>query len=159
MGGLNGKEPTCQSRRQKRCRFNPWVGKIPWRRHDNPLQYSCLENPMDRGAGQAMVHRLTNSQTPLKHSQSHSQKHSQSHNRISSFQFSSVAQSCPTLCNPMNCSTNGTPLQYSCLENPMDRGAWWAAVYGITWNQTRLKRLSSSSSSRPPCPSPTLGVH
>ena len=41
---------------------------------------------------------------------------------------------------------NGTPLQCSCLENPMDRGAWWAAVYGVAQSRTRLKRLSSSSS-------------
>ena len=40
---------------------------------------------------------------------------------------------------------NGTPLQYSCLENPGDGGAWWAAVYGVAQSQTRLKRLSSSS--------------
>ena len=33
---------------------------------------------------------------------------------------------------------NGTPLQYSCLENPMDRGAWWAAVHGVAKSQTRL---------------------
>ena len=33
---------------------------------------------------------------------------------------------------------NGTPLQYSCLENPMDRGAWWAAVHGVTKSWTRL---------------------
>ena len=33
---------------------------------------------------------------------------------------------------------NGTPLQYSCLENPMDRGAWWAAIYGVTQSRTRL---------------------
>ena len=33
---------------------------------------------------------------------------------------------------------NGTPLQYSCLENPMDRGAWWAAVHGVAKNRTRL---------------------
>jgi len=33
---------------------------------------------------------------------------------------------------------NGTPLQYSCLENPMDRGAWWAAVHGVTNSRTRL---------------------
>ena len=33
---------------------------------------------------------------------------------------------------------NGTPLQYSCLENPMDRGAWWAAVHGVATSQTRL---------------------
>ena len=37
----------------------------------------------------------------------------------------------------------GNPLQYSCLENPTDRGAWWATVHGITKSQTRLKRLSS----------------
>ena len=41
---------------------------------------------------------------------------------------------------------NGNPLQCSCLENPRDRGAWWAAVYGVTHSRTRLKRLSSSSS-------------
>ena len=41
---------------------------------------------------------------------------------------------------------NGNPLQYSCLENPRDRGAWWAAIYGVAQSQSRLKRLSSSSS-------------
>ena len=35
--------------------------------------------------------------------------------------------------------------QYSCLENPMDGGAWWAAIYGVTQSRTRLKRLSSSA--------------
>ena len=42
---------------------------------------------------------------------------------------------------------NGNPLQCSCLENPGDGGAWWAAVYGVVQSQTRLKRLSSSGSS------------
>ena len=42
---------------------------------------------------------------------------------------------------------NGNPLQCSCLENPRDGGAWWAAVYGVTQSRTRLKQLSSSSSS------------
>ena len=41
---------------------------------------------------------------------------------------------------------NGKPFQHSCLENPRDRGAWWAAVYGVAQSWTRLKRLSSSSS-------------
>ena len=41
---------------------------------------------------------------------------------------------------------NGNPLQYSCLENPSDRGAWWAAVYGVAQSWTQLKWLSSSSS-------------
>ena len=42
---------------------------------------------------------------------------------------------------------NGNPLQCSCLENPRGGGAWWAAVYGVAQSRTRLKRLSSSSSS------------
>ena len=41
---------------------------------------------------------------------------------------------------------NGNPLQCSCLENPRDGGAWWAAVYGVAQSWTQLKRLSSSSS-------------
>ena len=41
---------------------------------------------------------------------------------------------------------NGSLLQCSCLENPRDGGAWWAAVYGVAQSRTRLKRLSSSSS-------------
>ena len=42
---------------------------------------------------------------------------------------------------------NGNPFQCSCLENPRDGGAWWAAVYGVAQSPTQLKRLSSSSSS------------
>ena len=42
---------------------------------------------------------------------------------------------------------NGNPLQCSCLENPRDEGACWAAVYGVAQSRTRLKQLSSSSSS------------
>ena len=37
---------------------------------------------------------------------------------------------------------NGTPLQYSCLENPVDPGTWWVAIHGVTQSWTRLKRLS-----------------
>ena len=40
---------------------------------------------------------------------------------------------------------HGNPLQYSCLENPPDRGAWWATVYSVTKSQTRLKRLGMHS--------------
>ena len=39
---------------------------------------------------------------------------------------------------------NGTPLQYSCLENPMDGGAWWAAVHGVAKSQTRLSDFTLS---------------
>ena len=45
-GGASGKEPTCQSRRYKRCGFNPWVGKIPWRRAWQPTPAFLLrESP------------------------------------------------------------------------------------------------------------------
>ena len=62
-GGTSGKEPTCQCRRG---RFNPGSGKSPGGRHVHPLQYSCLENPRDRGAWWAVVHRVTKSRTRLK---------------------------------------------------------------------------------------------
>ena len=45
---------------------------------------------------------------------------------------------------------NGNPLQCSCLENPRDGGAWWAAIYGVAQSRTQLKQLSSSSSSSIP---------
>ena len=38
---------------------------------------------------------------------------------------------------------NGNPLQYSCLENPMDRGAWWPTVHGVAKSQRQLKQLST----------------
>ena len=63
--GSVGQEAACQCRRCKRCEFDSWVGKIPWRRAWQ-LQYSCLENPMDRGAWRAAVHRVAKSRTRLK---------------------------------------------------------------------------------------------
>ena len=85
----------------------------------NPLQYSCLENPVVREAWWATVHGVAQSWTRLKRLSVHA----------------CIGEG------------NGNPLQYSCLENPMDRGAWWAAIYGVAESQTLLKRLSSSSSS------------
>ena len=61
----SGKEFTCQCRKHRRCGFDLWVGKIPGVGNGNPLQYSCLENPTDRGAWQATVHGVTKSQTQL----------------------------------------------------------------------------------------------
>ena len=62
----SGKEPSCQCRRCNRRGFNPWVGKIIGGGHGNPIQYSCLENPMDREAWQATVYRVAKSWTQLK---------------------------------------------------------------------------------------------
>ena len=60
---LRGKEPACQCRR---CRFHPWVGKIPWSRKWESTQYSCLEDSMDRGAWQAAVHGVAKSQGQMR---------------------------------------------------------------------------------------------
>ena len=69
-GGASGKELACQCRRCKRHRL-PGLGRFPGGGHGNPLQYSCLENPMDRGARLATVHRDTQSQTQLKRLSKH----------------------------------------------------------------------------------------
>ena len=57
-GGPSGKEPSCQYRAHE-----TGLGRFPGGRHGNLLQYSCLENLMDRGAWQAIVHRVSKSQT------------------------------------------------------------------------------------------------
>ena len=76
-----------------------------------PLQYSCLESPMDGGAWWAAVQGVA-----------------KRHDRATSFYFS------------LSCTGegNGNPLQYSCLENHIDGGAWWAAVHGIAKSWTQL---------------------
>ena len=84
-----------------------------------PLQYSCLENPMDGGAWWAAVHGIAES------------------DRTEWFHFH-FSLSCIG-------EGNGNLLQCSCLENPRDGRAWWAAVHGIAQSRTWLKRLSSSS--------------
>ena len=56
------------------------------------------------------------------------------------------AQLCPTLCDPMQPTSgkgNGTPLQCSCLENPMGGGAWWATVHGVAKSWPRLSDFTS----------------
>ena len=65
LGGASGKESACQCRRHERLRFEPWVGKIPWRRAWQPLQYSCLENRMNGEAWWALVPWVKKSQSPL----------------------------------------------------------------------------------------------
>ena len=65
-GGSVGKESPCNARAAANMGSIPDLGKSPGEGHGNPLQYSCLENPMDRGAEWATVHRITKSQTQLK---------------------------------------------------------------------------------------------
>ena len=99
----------------------------------NPPQYSCLEKPMGGGAWWATVHGVTKSQTQL-----------------STFTFSMLESGmCESPCNSGDPGLiprlgrspgegNDYPLQYSCLENTMDRGAWWATVHGVTKSRTQL---------------------
>ena len=63
-GGASGKKPACQCKRLKRCRFNPWVRNIPWKRARQPTLV-FLPEESDRGAWQATVHRITKSWAQL----------------------------------------------------------------------------------------------
>ena len=60
------KKPACKCRRRKRIGFIPGLGGAPRGGHGNPLQYSCLENPIDRGAWRATVPGVTKGWTQLK---------------------------------------------------------------------------------------------
>ena len=103
------------------CSSFLWPLLEPTHREGNgtPLQYSCLENWSLVGC------------SPWGHEESDTAE------RLH-FYFS------------LSCTgeENGNPLQCSCLENPRDGGAWWAAVYGVTQSQTRLKWLSSRTYSK-----------
>ena len=70
-GGTSGKEPTCQCRRHRDACSALRPGRSPGGGRGNPLQYSCLENPMDRGVWRATVHRLTQTGAWLKQLTTH----------------------------------------------------------------------------------------
>ena len=76
-----------QRKRHKRLRFNPLVGKIPWRSHGNPFRYSCLENPMNRETWRVAVHRVAKSWTWPKQfstdTQARFEQHSKNHCLVS----------------------------------------------------------------------------
>ena len=83
--------------------------------------------------------------------QSHSAIYEDFYQILSSFEYEKFINKQIKLTNAMNIRNiitiggNGNPLQYSYLENPRDKGAWWAAVYGVAQSRTWLTRLSSSS--------------
>ena len=85
-----------QCRRHRKHRFDPWFRKIPWRRKWLPTDsILAWEIPWTEETGGLIVHGITKSQTPV--------------STFEAVQFSSVSQSCPTLCDPMNHSTPGFP--------------------------------------------------
>jgi len=70
-GGTSGKKPAHQCRRLKDTGLSPGLGRSLGGWHGNPPQYSCLENPMDRGAWRTTVHGVAKSQTKLKQLSTH----------------------------------------------------------------------------------------
>ena len=98
----------------------------------DPLQCSCLENPRDGGASWAAVCGVAQSRTRLKRLSSSSPS-------LTQIQFSSVAQSCPTLCDPMNLSSPGLPVHHQLLE----------------FTQTRVHRVSDAIQPSHPLSSPS----
>ena len=111
----------------------------------NPHQYSCLKYSMDTGAWQVSVQELDMTEL-APHSRTLPWKIPwvEEPGRLQSMGLLRVGHDWATSLSCIR-EGNGNPLQYSCLENPRDRGAWWAAVYGVAQSRTRLKRLSSSS--------------
>ena len=113
----------------------------------NPLQCSCLENPRDGGAWWAAIYGVTKSRTRLKQLSSSSSRcwnPGQSlllviwyWDTCSNFLNFSLNIFKSMLMAPIG-DRNGNPLQYSCLENPMDRGIWWAIVHGVKKSQIWL---------------------
>ena len=132
-GGARVKNPPVNAGDIKDLSSIPGSGRSPGGGHGNPLWYSCLENPRDGGAWWAAIYGVTQSRTRLK--------------RLSSSSSSSGVpwrfQAAPVVRNPLASTGDmnsiprsgrspggghGNPLQYSCLENPKDRGAWQAGL-------------------------------
>ena len=124
---------------------------------------SCLENPRDGGAWWAAVYGVAQSRTRLKQLSSSREKYGRQHNMLrlfiphhlnARFGFPGGSAGKESACNAGDPGLipgsgrslgegNGNPLQYSCLGNPMDRGAWQATVHGSQKSQTQLSNLTA----------------
>ena len=129
-GGSDGKESVCSAGDLSSV---PGSARSSGEGNGNLFQYSCLENPTDGGVWWATVPGVAKSRT-----------------RLSDFTFTFPGGSevKASACNAGDLGSipgsgrspgegNGNPLQYSCLENPTDGGAWRAAVHGVAKSQTR----------------------
>ena len=134
----------------------PGSGRSPGEGNDNPLQCSCLENPMDRGAWQATVHGVAKRRTRLSdftftfsEEELNTYSNKYGHNRAS--RVALVVKNPPANAEDVRKAGSipgsgrspgeghGKPLQYPCLENPMSRGAWRTTVHSVAKSQTRMK--------------------
>ena len=146
-GGSAGKEFACHCRRCKRHRFDPWVGKIPCRRKPgeenvNPFQYSCLENPTDRGAWWAIVRGVAKSQTGLR-----------TYSLRLSWKVTILhvcAQLCPTFYDPVACCLPGSSvhgifqariLEWVTISYSRDSPDPWVEPATQEWNPHPLQFL------------------
>ena len=132
------KNPPANAGDMKDMGLIPGSGRSTGGGHGNPLQYSCLENPMDRGAW----HKIAKSWTRLK------QLNTNTIYTSWAFQVVLMVKNPPANDGATRDAGlipgserspgggQGSPLQYSCLKNPMDRGACQAAVHRVTKSQT-----------------------
>ena len=131
----------------------PGLGRSPGGGNGNPLQFPCLQNPMDSGACWAPVHGGAEGWTSLSDSAGTKQSP-----QLSCFKTKETEASTGGATGRESAADageareehvipgwrrslrrgNGTPLQYSCLENPRDGGAWRATVHGVTSRRTGL---------------------
>ena len=151
----------------------PGSGRSPGGGHGNPLQYSCLENLMDRGAWQATVHGVARSQTWLKQLNTAYRCPQQNSGSLTWFllflpPYKASWYFRMDICllggldgKESACSAgdlglipgserspgegNSNPLQYSCQNNPVNKGAWWVTVHRVVKSQTWLKQLSTQA--------------
>ena len=132
MGFPGGSEVKASASNAGNLGSIPGSRRSPGEGNGNPLQYSCLENPIDGGAWWATVHGVAKSQTQLS-------------NSLSLFFSDSVVQNPLAKAGDMGLilglgrspgEGNGNPLQYSCLGNPRDRGAWQATVHEVVKSRT-----------------------
>ena len=113
----SGKESACQCRRGKRHGFNPWVGKIPQSKKQQPIPVFL---PGKFHGQRSLGSMGSMGSQRVRHDSTHKHTYipcNYLYSNFSSVQFSSVAQSCPTLCDPMNHSTPGLPVHHQLPES------------------------------------------
>ena len=139
--GSTGKESACN---KGDLGSIPGLGRSPGEGKGNPLQYSGLENSMDYTVLRRRQWQATPVLLPRKF---HGWRSLVGCSPWGSYESDTTGRLHFHFSFSHNGEGNGNPLQCSCLENPREGGAWWAAVCGVAQSRTRLKCLSSSSSS------------
>ena len=142
LGCVCGKESACQCRKCKRHGFNPWVGKIPWRRKWQPAPVFLPGELHGQRCLAGYSSGVTKSRSQLQPFSTQNSTRFRDHLGVS--QVALVIKNLPANAGAVrNAGStpgvgkspgrgNGNTLQYSCLENPRDRGTWWATVHRVT---------------------------